>query len=372
MILEQIFGTLPLVSGIFQLGKAWGWAALLWLAISAGAQAQFTSGDYSYTIEYIYIDPTGVPITITGYSGPGGNLTIPEFLDGHPVEKIQHAFEGCGVLTSVRTPDSGFFRTIGAAAFAGCTNLTNIVFQGAITSIGDGACYNCTRLTNIELPSCAIGEGAFARTGLQNVAIPRYATQIGAGAFSECAALTAITVAASNTAYSSTDGVLFNKSKTTLMQYPAGIRGDYLIPGGVTNIAGAAFGGCSHLAGAYFSGAAPALSGSGWFDGATNATIYRLPGAAGWPEVPGLWAGRPTALWLPETRADASLGVQEGRFGFNINWASGQTIVVEACTNLADPVWTPVGTNTLDGDSTYFGDAEWSSNPGRFYRLCLP
>ena len=29
-----------------------------------------------------------------------------------------------------------------------------------------------------------------------------------------------------------------------------------------------------------------------------------------------------------------------------------ETVVVEACTNLANPVWTPVGTNTFAGDST--------------------
>ena len=83
-------------------------------------------------------------------------------------------------------------------------------------------------------------------------------------------------------------------------------------------------------------------------------------------------AGRPTALWLPETKADESLGVQDGRFGFSVGWASGQTIVVEACTNLADPVWVPVGTNALDGDSTYFSDPAWAARPGCFYRLTLP
>ncbi len=50
-------------------------------------------------------------------------------------------------------------------------------------------------------------------------------------------------------------------------------------------------------------------------------------------------------------------------------WASGRTVVVEACTNLANPVWFPVATNTLAGDSIYFSDPESSNYPGRFYRL---
>lgn len=437
--------------GIFQKGKVWGGAALLLLALALCAEGQFSFGDYSYSLEgYVFIDPAGVPITLTGYSGPGGAVTIPYTLDGHPVETINRAFEGCQTLTSVRIPEPVYFRTIGVGAFANCTNLTNVVLNGCF-NIGDDAFYGCTRLTNIERPSCSIGWYAFARSGLRNVSLSRYTTYIGVGAFSDCADLTAITVAASNTAYFSTNGVLFDKfveiiqsvwiDRIGLFQYPAGKQGAYSIPEGVTRVQVRAFSGCRNLSGiafgnsitdigyhafngctslteieipdnidsvghsafkscngltnvwvgngvtnmeynlfencvsltrVYFSGDAPGLSGWGWFDGATNATIYRLPGASGWPEVPESWAGRPTALWLPEAKADANLGIQEGKFGFNIDWASGQKLVVEASTNLADPVWIPVGTNTFDGDTTYFSDSESTNRDARFYRLTLP
>jgi hypothetical protein len=36
--------------------------------------------------------------------------------------------------------------------------------------------------------------------------------------------------------YSSVDGVLFNKSQTTLIQYPSGKSGHYSIPDSVTSI----------------------------------------------------------------------------------------------------------------------------------------
>jgi hypothetical protein len=65
----------------------------------------------------------------------------------------------------------------------------------------------------------------------------------------------------------------------------------------------------------------------------------------------------------------ANFGFQTNQFGFNLNWASDQTVVVEACTNLANPVWTPVGTNTLTGGSSYFSDPDSTNYPGRFYRL---
>ena len=51
---------------------------------------------------------------------------------------------------------------------------------------------------------------------------------------------------------------------------------------------------------------------------------------------------------------------------------TGLTVVVEACTNLHNPVWSPVATNTLAGDSSYFSDPQSSNYPARFYRLRSP
>ena len=66
-------------------------------------------------------------------------------------------------------------------------------------------------------------------------------------------------------------------------------------------------------------------------------TVYYLPGTTGWDDF-ALFTGVPTALWLPAMQtSDGSFGVQNNQFGFNINWASDQTVVVEACTNLSNP-----------------------------------
>jgi uncharacterized repeat protein (TIGR02543 family) len=54
-------------------------------------------------------------------------------------------------------------------------------------------------------------------------------------------------VSESNTAYSSVEGVLFNKNQTTLAAYPAGKTGSYAIPSSVTSIGDYAFSGCSGL-----------------------------------------------------------------------------------------------------------------------------
>ena len=100
-----------------------------------------------------------------------------------------------------------------------------------------------------------------------------------------------------------------------------------------------------------------------------NATVYYLPGTTGWDDFSAN-TGIPVALWRPQMQtSDGSFGVRTNQFGFNINWASGMVIVVEACTNLATPVWSPVSTNTLTSGSSYFCDPQWTNYPARFYRL---
>ena len=65
-------------------------------------------------------------------------------------------------------------------------------------------------------------------------------------------------------------------------------------------------------------------------------------------------------------------GVQTNQFGFIISWATNLSVVVEACTNLANPVWLPVSTITLTRGTNYFSDPQWTNYPGRFYRLRSP
>jgi hypothetical protein len=64
-----------------------------------------------------------------------------------------------------------------------------------------------------------------------------------------------------------------------------------------------------------------------------------------------------------------SMGVETNQFGFAIAGTGGLVVVVEACTNLANPVWAPLATNTLTTGSAYFSDPQWTNYPGRYYRL---
>jgi hypothetical protein len=106
------------------------------------------------------------------------------------------------------------------------------------------------------------------------------------------------------------------------------------------------------------------------FSGDNNATVYYLPGTTDWGPT---FGGLATILWNPQVQTgDPSFGVRTNQFGFNITGSSGLVIVVEASTNLANPTWATLQTNTLSFDSLYFSDPAWTNHPSRFYRVYWP
>ena len=85
-------------------------------------------------------------VTITGYTGNGGDVTVLDTIDGLPVTTIGScAFNECTGLTSITLPDS--ITTIEWSAFEGCTSLTSITLPNSVTTIGFSAFEGCTGLT---------------------------------------------------------------------------------------------------------------------------------------------------------------------------------------------------------------------------------
>ncbi len=98
-------------------------------------------------------------------------------------------------------------------------------------------------------PVTSIGREALSFCySITSITIPDSVTSIGIWAFLNCSNLTGITVGENNTAYTSEDGVLFDKAKTIIIQYPIGKTDTvYTIPDSVTSIGSGAFRECITL-----------------------------------------------------------------------------------------------------------------------------
>ena len=108
---------------------------VLLLTLPAVAQAQFT-----------FATNNGA-ITITGYTGSNGVVTIPGTLDSLPVTSIgDWAFYGTSI-SNILIPDS--VTNLGDGAFFDCESLTNVTLGSSVASIGDWTFGFCSRLMSV-------------------------------------------------------------------------------------------------------------------------------------------------------------------------------------------------------------------------------
>jgi len=239
------------------------------------------------------------------------------------------AFGSCSSLGNVVIPDH--VTNIGDFAFLGCSSLGGVVIPGSVTNIGNSAFSACGSLTNLTLggAGATIGQNAFSScTLLTKVNIPDGIASIGFGAFGSCTGLTNAVVAAS-----------------------------------VTNIDSLAFGlGRLGSFSIYFLGNPPKTDTSAVME----ATVYYLPGATGWSNT--IW-WTTAFLWNPVAQAPS---VRNDQFGFDIAGTASIPIVVEASTNLAGDLWTPLQNATLTNGLIRFSDPAWTNSPTRCYRLRSP
>lgn len=196
------------------------------------------------------------------------------------------AFSSCRSLSSIHFPKN--VSVIGDAVFAEATSLASVTVDPANTdfvtddenkvlyssdyedlyfycggasdttftvnantkTIGDSAFLAAKNLKEVILPDglSVIKESAFEISGLTGIDIPASVATIEEDAFHNCASLARIDVDSLSTNFSSNDGVLFDRSQSTLICYPAGKENaKYVLPAGVTDISYHAFINCMKL-----------------------------------------------------------------------------------------------------------------------------
>jgi len=327
---------------------------LLLLISPLVAQAQFT-----------YTTNADNTLTITGYTGDGGAVTIPTNIEGLTVTSIGfEAFIDKTTVTSVTFP--GSVTSAGYGAFEGCYWLTSVTMSDSLTKIADLMFNMCLNLTNAPIPPSvtSIGEDAFDGTALSTLTIPTNVTSIGAGAFCDCTALT--------------NAVLYGI--TTLGDYALSActsLESVTLPATITEIIGNPFGYCPSLTEVFFMGNGPVLlsgmpdSGEPFSDN-PNVTVYYLPGTSNWTFLTDV-TGVKTVLWNPLIQTgNGNFGVQNNQFGFDITGTPAIPIVVEASTNLANPVWSALTNVTLTNGLFHFSEPLQAGSPTRYYRIGSP
>lgn len=303
--------------------------------------------------EFLFMTNNGY-IILNGYIGTNREVEIPETINEFPVKWIQQE------------------------SFAYLNNLKNIIIPNSVSDMNSGSIAYCISLTNISIGS-----------GVTNIG-GNSLGPIGGSAVSSLASfnlhLLSFNVDSNNPTLSSTDGILFNKSKTRLYGYPRGKCGPYIIPSGVevlhfmsfrdadgltslnvpasvTTIEIAAFYECDFLESIFFEGNAPhVVNNNSIFDSDAKTIIYRLQGTTGWSNT---FQGRPTVLWNPEI---SNFSIETNHAIMNAFWARGVKLVLDYCTNIQSNIWVPLTTQTLNGISLFI-DNEASNSASRFYRL---
>lgn len=172
-------------------------------AVISDVKVSVYYSDTLQKVDYKYRYLEDGTISITGYTGEGGEVVIPAEINGTPVTEI------------------------GSSAFSRNADITSVIIPEGVCKLYN-YCFGGTSLTSIDIPSTV--------------------NYIDWDIFQDVKTLTAINVDENNVNYTSVDGVLFSKDMSTIVRYPQGKKEtSYVIPDSVTEMEIMAFYGCTSL-----------------------------------------------------------------------------------------------------------------------------
>lgn len=247
----------------------------------------FGYGAFQYCTLLTQISLPAYLTTISDYCFRGSALTSLS-LPASVTSIGNWVFNDCKSLTAISVNSlNSFYSSINGVLFDknGYTLIrcpegkteSSYVIPSTVTTISDFAFENTT-LTTVSLPSSvsSIGTGTFRNSSITSIFIPRQVSNIGSYPFYNCSNLTSITVDALNLNFISVNGVLFNNTLKTLLAYPPGLAGSYVIPNGATTIGVDAFGSCNKLTMVKIPGSVTAINDYA-FEYCTLLTDFTIP-----------------------------------------------------------------------------------------------
>lgn len=181
--------------------------------------------------DFTWVAVGGEYVRITGYTGPGGVVHIPDTIDGLPVT------------------------IIGRASFSG-TSVVRVFFPDGIEKLSDEVFKDCSQLISVSLPSTLtdIGAQAFQNSGLKEIVIPDNVVYFGLGdmidngsIFADCTSLVSVTIGS-----------------------------------GITDLYAKNFENCSSLESILFTGDAPTFEEDTFLNSNENLLIYYYSYTSGW------------------------------------------------------------------------------------------
>jgi len=252
-----------------------------------------TEGDWEYKI-------LNNEVTITNYTGSGGDVVIPDTIRGCPVTRIearqgslglQEYFDKC---TSLKLPSQ--LKEIGKRAFRNC-GVKTLIFPNTLELIGESA-FEGSHIEEIDLyaTNAKIMERAFANSKVKKVLLPQAIVMIPDNCFTSCKDLQTVIITDTVTeigtsAFAECSSLQNTKLPTSLKKLGGSVFFDcdsfteIVVPFGVGSIGERCFALCDKLESVYIPDTVIEIGKQYYYNSgitvrSDNAIVYCAPGSA--------------------------------------------------------------------------------------------